>query len=309
MSNRTQSTHICLLILALAAPSLLLLSACGGKSDDEQAKLEFLDYGPDYGSKPMFARLEHKLPIADTPERREQLALVTPKYLASLDQEQVDQIYARLTVGPIPDGPYDGELFFPRGSSGKLRASEIIGGLKGLAVRVKGKKLEILGEVLWKGKVFYRDQMLLRNRIEDLAILAPIVDDILSVPKIEVDSKDSWLMFPARLYCGQSLLDGRRESLIIDYAFTDEIEGYREKPDFLAGRRGFQVRDEIRMVRPGFYLGRAYLNRAFILNFTLHDPAVTDAELKQWVETGEVQEDCWIGHQRLAKAAAAQVAK
>ena len=43
-------------------------------------------------------------------------------------------------------------------------------------------------------------------------------------------------MFPARLYCGQSLLDSRRESVIIDYFFTDEIPGYRERPDYLAGR-------------------------------------------------------------------------
>ena len=118
--------------------------------------------------------------------------------------------------------------------------------------------------------------MILRNRIEDLAILAPVIDDMLSVPKIEVNGRDSWLLFPARLYCGQSLLDGRRESIIIDYAFTDEIPGYREKPDFLAGRRGFQVRDEIRMIRPGFYLGRAYLGRAFALNFTLYNEEIAE---------------------------------
>ncbi|MCB1858964.1 MAG: hypothetical protein KDI63_11850 [Gammaproteobacteria bacterium] len=280
----------------------LLIGACGREA--EKANIEFMEYGQDYRGKPMFARLEHKLPIADTREHREQLARVTPAYLAGLDQEQVDQIYARLTAGPIPDGPYDGSLFFPQGSSGKLRASEIVGGLKGLAVRVKGKKLEILGKILWKGKVFYRDEMVLRNRIEDLAVLAPIVDDVLNVPKIEVDSRDSWLMFPARLYCGQSLLDGRRESLIIDYAFTDEINGYREKPDFLAGRRGFMVRDEIRMIRPGFYLGRAYLNRVFVLNFTLYNSEIAEATRDQWIETGQVPEDCWIGHQRLAGAAA-----
>ena len=37
-----------------------------------------------------------------------------------------------------------------------------------------------------------------------------------------------WLLFPAKLYCGQSLLDGRRESIVIDYLFGDEIEGWRD---------------------------------------------------------------------------------
>ena len=67
-----------------------------------------------------------------------------------------------------------------------------------------------------------------------------------------------WLLFPAKVYCGQSLLDSRRESIIIDYAFTDEIRGLPREPGLLAGRGGLRIRDEIRMVRPGFYLGRAY---------------------------------------------------
>ena len=275
-----------------------MLSACS-KPDPE---IEFMAYDKAYDSKPFFARVDHLYPLTDTVEARQQLAGVTPEYLASLDQEQVDQIYARLTSGPIPDGAYEGDLFFAKGGSGKLRAAEIIGGLKGFAVRVKGKKLETLGKVLWKGKVFYRDEGVLRNRIEDLAILAPVIDDPLSVPKIDVDHRDAWLLFPARLYCGQSLLDGRRESVIIDYAFSDDISGYREKPDYLASRRGFQVRDEIRMIRPGFYLGRAYLGGAFALNFTLYNEQVANAGLEDWTQTGKTDEDCWIGNQRMAAA-------
>jgi hypothetical protein len=276
----------------------VVLSACS-RPDPE---IEFMAYDKAYASKPFFARVDHQYPLTDTIEAREQLARVTPEYLADLDQEQVDQIYARLTSGPIPDGAYEGDLFFAKGGSGKLRAAEIVGGLKGLAVRVKGKKLETLGKVLWKGKVFYRDEGVLRNRIEDLVILAPIIDDPLSVPKIDIDDRDAWLLFPARLYCGQSLLDGRRESIIIDYAFSDDISGYREKPDYLASRRGFQVRDEIRMIRPGFYLGRAYLGRAFALNFTLYNKQVAKAALDDWIQTGKTGEDCWIGNQRMAAA-------
>src|SRR3546814_6472297 len=69
--------------------------------------------------------------------------------------------------GPIPDGAFDGDLVFPKGQSGDHRLSEIVGGLGGMAVEWKTLKLEELGRALWKGKVFYRDQRLLRNRIED----------------------------------------------------------------------------------------------------------------------------------------------
>ena len=43
--------------------------------------------------------------------------------------------------------------------------------------------------------------------------------------KMSVDGKEAWLLFPAKLYCGQSLLDSRRESVIIDYFFSDELPG------------------------------------------------------------------------------------
>jgi len=277
------------------------LTAC--KRHEPEPDIQFMAYDAHYDTKPDFARVEHRYPLGDTVESRRELARITPKYLGRLDQEKVDQIYARLTAGPIPDGPYDGDLFLPEGGSGKVRAAEIIGGLKGLVVRFKARKLEALGRILWKGKVFDRDQMVLRNRIEDLAILAPLIDGPLGeIPKIDVDRKDAWLLFPARLYCGQSLLDGRRESLIIDYAFSDEIPGYREKPDFLATRRGFAVRDEIRMIRPGFYLGRAYLDRVFVLNFTLYNKEIAEAGLDEWLTAGSPAEECSVGSQRLAVA-------
>jgi hypothetical protein len=144
---------------------------------------------------------------------------------------------------------------------------------------------------LWRGKVFYRDEKVLRNRIEDLAILRPLIGPG-DPQKIDVDGKDAWLLFPAKLYCGQSLLDARRESVIIDYAFTDEIPGYREKIDKLAGRGGLLVRDEIRMVRPGLYLGRAYMHNAFILNFVLYNQQLDEAGRSQF-EAGNIGDDCY----------------
>ena len=240
-----------------------------------------------------FARLEHALPLS-TAERES----LTPERLANYSQEEVDQIYGRLTAGPIPDGAYDGDLFFPRGTDGETRLSEIIENrLQARIASLGVRKTESLGRLLWKGKVFYRDQRLLRNRIEDLAILAPITGgNTDGIEKLTVNGRDTFLLFPARLYCGQSLLDGRRESVIIDYAFTDELPGYREAPDALGGRNGVRIRDEIRMVRPGFYLGRAYLKGVFGLNFTLINRDVESSGRSDF-RGGRIAEDCWTGTQ------------
>jgi hypothetical protein len=287
-------------VAALTA-ACLLLAACG---KEEPPAIAFAPFGEPYAAKPDLAMLDANYPL-----KVEDLYKITPKNIADLNQEQVDQIYARLTAGPIPDGPFEGDLFFPGGSSGKLRLSEIAGGgLRGLLVNVGGKKLDLIGETLWKGKVFYRSERLLRNRIEDLATLKAIglVEESPDNPlqQITVHGKDQWLLFPAKLYCGQSLLDGRRESIIIDYAFTDQLPGYRRMPDMMAGRDGFAIRDEIRMVRPGFYLGRAYLDRAFVVNFVLYNEDIAAAAKDAFMKTGQVQEDCWTGTQARALVAA-----
>lgn len=280
---------------ALCAAVLLPLAGCDYINGlmHPTPRIEFAKAGSDYSSKPDFAKVEHQYPL--TPVELDKL---TPKNIANFSQEEVDQIYARLTAGPIPQGAFDGGLFFPKNSQGDRRIAEIVGGLPGLAVELKAQKLEIVGGHLWRGKVFYRDERLLRNRIEDLALLKPIIDgDLGTIPTIEVHGKKQWLLFPARLYCGQSLLDSRRESIVIDYAFTDELPGYRERPDYLAGREGFQIRDEIRMVRPGFYLGRAYAARTFLLNFVLYNEEIAERDGGQFVKTGQVAEDCWAGTQ------------
>jgi hypothetical protein len=254
--------------------------------------------GGGYQAKIDFAQLEYQYPLTASDRSK-----ITPENLALLDQEQIDQIYARLSAGPIPDGPFDGKVLFPKGASGKFRTAEIAGGLAGMALQLKGLKLEMVGETLWKGKVFYREERVLRNRIEDLDILkkSGLVEG--DPKKISVGGKETWLLFPAKLYCGQSLLDARRESVIIDYFFTDEIPGYQEKPDFLAGRRGLQVRDEIRMVRPGFYLGRAYTGRVFLLTFTLYNKEIAERDGPAFAKDGQSREDCWTGTQRVAAVA------
>ena len=280
--------------LGFCTALLVLPMACNRSGPS----IPFASYSDKHDSKTDFARVEHEYPL-----KPDQLIKLTPANIKDYDQEQVDQIYARLTAGPIPDGAYDGDLFFPKGSSGYVRAAEIAGGLKGLAIQLQAEKLKLLGEVLWKGKVFYRNERVLRNRMDHLNLLEDFfADKKAQIMELETNGRKDRLMFPAKLYCGQSLLDGRRESVIIDYAFTDQIDGYHEVPDALAGRDGFVVRDEIRMVRPGFYLGRAYLYGSFGLNFTLYNDAVAKAKTDDFMKTASIEEDCWSGTQRLMAA-------
>lgn len=248
------------------------------------------------------ARVEH-----DHPLTRAHLASLTPGHILSLSQEKVDQLYARLTAGPIPDGPYQGDLVFKRGDSMAPRLQEILGGVEGRLAREKIEAIEGAGRALWKGKMFYRDERLLRNFIEDFRPLERLIDDASALPTAEVPREGRlsyvlpttkvWLLFPAKLYCGQSLLDGRRESIIIDYAYNETLPGYQERPDALAGRHGLQVRDEIRMVRPGFYLGRAYVKKVFLLNFMLYNPDVAESGLEGFRAGEPIEEDCWTGEQ------------
>ena len=255
------------------------------------------------------ARVEHDYPLT-----REHLAQLMPGHILSMDQEQIDQLYGRLTAGPIPDGAYLGDLVFPRGEGMTPRLAEILGGIKGRIAASKIETAERAGRALWKGKRFYRDDRLLRNFIEDFRPLEKLIDDPAALPTDQVPREgwlanivpqtDVWLLFPAKLYCGQSLLDGRREAIVIDYAYNDSIAGYQPKPDDLVNRHGLQIRDEIRMIRPGFYLGRAYVKKVFLLNFMLYNEDVANAGLTAFTEGEPIAEDCWAGEQ--ARQAAAE---
>jgi hypothetical protein len=255
------------------------------------------------------ARVEHEFPLS-----RQDRMKITPENLQALSQEQVDQIYGRLTAGPIPDGQYSGKLFFERGYNKlRTRLGEIFGGPEGRLIGIKTELLEKFGSHLWKGKVFFRDQRVLRNMIQDDLALWRLIDNPLGVMTTTIPRSGPlreffpttdrvWLLFPAKLYCGQSLLDSRRESVIVDYHFADDIEGYRARPDSLAGRGGLRIRDEIRMVRPGFYLGRAYANRMFLLNFTLSNPDVAERGAQAFESGGALAEDCWPASEQIRGA-------
>jgi hypothetical protein len=214
-------------------------------------------------------RLRSEFALTDA----ERLAL-TPEGFRALTQEQVDQIYHRLSSGTIPDGPFRGDLFFPRDRDGNARIGDLADPTAvPLLANLGALKAEHLGRALWRGKVLFRPQGLVRNRIEDLALLEPVFKDAKSIPKLTFDGATTWLLFPATLACGASRLAPARASVLIDYARTAELDGYREVPDKLAGPEGLDIFDEIRIVRRGFYLGRSYFGPRFALNFTLIDPA------------------------------------
>jgi hypothetical protein len=292
------SRQLRLAVLAAALP-LLATCASGGPAAPAVRPRPDIPFaavkGTGHAGKPDLARVEHLYPLSPA-----QRAALTPESLAALNQEELDQVYARLTAGPIPDGAYEGTVIFASGAS--LPRLTEIPGLKGLLAKRAVRNLDRAAEALWKGKVFYRDRMELRNQITNRRKLARLFKaDLSKMRTATIEGREVGLLFPAKLYCGQSLLDSRRESVIIDYYFGDGIDGYLDEIDQIAGRNGLQIRDEIRMVRPGLYLGRAYVARTFLLDFTLYNKDVAERGTSDFLSTGKVREDCRPGAQQVAR--------
>jgi hypothetical protein len=259
--------------LGAAAATVLLAAAC-------RTAAPAIRFAPP-GTDVVRLRTDYPLTAAER-------LLLTPETLKALTQDQVDQIYLRLSAGPIPDGPFRGDLFFPRGANRRARIRDMADPAPRLLPHIAALRIEHLGRALWKGKVFFRAQGILRNRIEDLALLRPIIPDSATIPKLTFDGATTWLLFPAKVSCGASRLDPSRRSIAIDYAAGPTIEGYREVPDALAGEQGLKIRDEVRVIRPGLFLGRAYFGERFGLNFTLLDPAIA----ADTPPSTDLQEDC-----------------
>jgi hypothetical protein len=94
---RHPTFHRCAPVPRRLAAVVLTLAACG---KPEPPKIAFAPYDKSHQSKMDLAQVDYKFPIAPA-----ELAKITPDYLATLDQEQLDQIYARLPAGPIPMAP------------------------------------------------------------------------------------------------------------------------------------------------------------------------------------------------------------
>ncbi|HEY1326682.1 MAG TPA: hypothetical protein VGI14_07070 [Casimicrobiaceae bacterium] len=274
-----------------ALPSLLIVALLGCSASVPTAPaIPFAPYGSGYASKPDFNEVEHRYPLSAADRVH-----LTPQSLAALDQEQLDQLYARLSAGAMPDGPYEGRVLLPRSAAGDVSLADPAGRFGATALQLKGLSLTDITPILWRGKVFDREQGVLRNRIDDLSSLRKLgLIDAEPAP-VSIGGETTWLLFPAKVFCGQSLLDARRESIVADYAFADDIAGYRDQPDYIAGRRGLRVREEMRMVRPGFYLGRAYVDRVFALDFILYNELVAREAGDRFAVDGAVEEACWTG--------------
>jgi hypothetical protein len=84
----------------------------------------------------------------------------------------------------------------------------------------------------WQGKVFDAEKGVLRNKILPLGLNAII----------------------AKVYKGESWLDGK-ECIVLDYSDTSLLAHW--------------IRDEIREIEPGVYLGKVYWGRQRLIDFAL----------------------------------------
>ena len=88
-----------------------------------------------------------------------------------------------------------------------------MGGVKGLAVRSSSTSSGDHRPDAVEGKVFYRDERLLRNMIRTASCSSWwSTTPMRCQRRTSQDARfgliqdDAWLLFPAKLYCGQSLL-------------------------------------------------------------------------------------------------------
>jgi hypothetical protein len=91
---------------------------------------------------------------------------------------------------------------------------------------------ELINHFAWQGKVFESQKGVLRNLILPLGLRAII----------------------ARIYRAPSWLDGK-ECIVLDYSETSLIAHW--------------IRDEIRNIAPGIYLGKVYWDKKRLIDFAL----------------------------------------
>ena len=111
------------------------------------------------------------------------------------------------------------------------------GEAQGTAIIAPGTKYsepiaQIINHFAWQGKVFDAQKGLLKNRILAFGIEAII----------------------AKVYKGPSWLDGK-ECIVLDYSDTSLLAHW--------------IRDEIRLIGPGLYLGKVYWGKERLIDFVL----------------------------------------
>jgi hypothetical protein len=111
------------------------------------------------------------------------------------------------------------------------------GTAKGTAIIAPGTKYteniaEIINHFGWQGKVFDAQKGVLKNRILAFGFEAIV----------------------AKVYKGPSWLDDK-ECIVLDYSETSLVAHW--------------IRDEIRLIGPGFYLGKVYWSKKRLIDFCL----------------------------------------
>jgi len=111
------------------------------------------------------------------------------------------------------------------------------GDAEGTAILAEGTKYapdiaRFINHFAWQGKIFDAKAGFLKNKILPLGIAAII----------------------AKIYKDKSWFDGK-ECIVLDYSQTSIVAGW--------------IRDEIRMIGPGFYLGLVFGERKKLFYFTL----------------------------------------
>lgn len=111
------------------------------------------------------------------------------------------------------------------------------GQAKGTAIIAPGTQYsesiaELINHFGWQGKIFDSKKGVLKNRILLFHVEAIV----------------------ARVYKGLSWLDGK-ECIVLDYSETSLVAQY--------------IRDEIRLIGPGFYLGKVYWGKERLIDFCL----------------------------------------
>ncbi len=95
-----------------------------------------------------------------------------------------------------------------------------------------GEIAKMVSLFAWQGKVFDPKAGVLRNRILPFGLNAIV----------------------AKVYKDKSWLDGK-ECIVLDYSETSLVAHW--------------IRDEIRLIQPGLYLGKVYWDKARLIDFTL----------------------------------------
>jgi len=111
------------------------------------------------------------------------------------------------------------------------------GQAQGTAIIAPGTKYtetiaHFVSHFAWQGKVFDAEKGLLKNRISVLGLNAIV----------------------AKVYKGPSWLDGK-ECIVLDYSETSLLAHW--------------IRDEIRLIGPGLYLGKVYWAKDRLIDFSL----------------------------------------